>query len=152
VTVLLALLVTLQAVVQPSLRYDAGTACDRFVAAWNADRSEAILITLPRRLRDVPRRPLPIGESSARVRVVSPDDGFAKCGEDIGRSFVQILSEGQAWVALSGSILISVTGRFPFGSAAIELRDVTFVDGSGKRIRQRGPVRFTAQINETVAG
>lgn len=151
-TVLFAFLVVLQGLVHPSLRYQAGTACDRFVAGWNADQSEAILITLPRRVRDLPRRPLPIGESSVRVRVVSPQDGFAKCGEDLGRPFVEVLNEGPAWVALTGSIRVSVAGRFPFGSAAIELVDVTFVDRAGNRIRQRQPVRFTATINETVAG
>jgi hypothetical protein len=154
VTFLFGFLVVLQGLVHPSFGYRAGTACGRFVAGWNTDYTEAILITLPQAVRSLPRRPLPIGESSSvRVRVVDPEGGFRRCGEDLGvSSFVEVLSEAPGWIALRGSVRVSVTGRSPFGSATIELRDMTLVDGAGNRIRPRQPVRFTAQINETLAG
>jgi hypothetical protein len=152
--VLIAVLIALQGPTGPTLQYQAGTACGRVAAGWNAERTEAILITFPRDLRSLEGRALPVGGASGvSVRVVplSRYDGFRRCGEDLGPGFVEVLSSLDGWLASAGSIRVSVSGRFPFGSARIDLRNAVFVNSSGQSTSRR-LLRFTVPINDTIAG
>lgn len=152
-TFLLVFLLALQGSIEPALQYQAGTACSQVVAGWNNDRTEAILITLPKVLRSLGSRAIPVGTAGTSVRIVQLThlDAFAGCGEDLGESFETVLGSREGWLASSGSMRVSVSGRFPFGSVRIELRDAVFVDSSGHSTRPRS-FRFTAPINDTVAG